>query len=105
MKGLFCAPVNAMSIPREDIVGRTMPAGRGPEDWSSVVPGWLRGEARFGHSTWPVTQKIVLGLAIRPDRRVLDVGSGIGDPALQIAAAVGPNGTVVGCPGNAETGR
>jgi len=39
---------------------------------------------------------MVLGLAIQPGHRILDVGSGIGNPALQIAAAVGSTGTVIG---------
>jgi ubiquinone/menaquinone biosynthesis C-methylase UbiE len=44
----------------------------------------------------PSTDAIIRVAAIRPGQRVLDVGSGFGDPSLDIAAVVGPQGRVVG---------
>ncbi|MBI4236241.1 MAG: methyltransferase domain-containing protein [Chloroflexi bacterium] len=44
----------------------------------------------------PVAEALVRAAGIRPGHRVLDVGTGFGDPALDIAAVVGPGGRVVG---------
>lgn len=44
----------------------------------------------------PVTDALLKGAGIRSGLRVLDVGCGFGDPALDVATAVGPRGVVVG---------
>lgn len=43
----------------------------------------------------PATEALVHAAGIRPGQSVLDVGTGYGDPALTIAAAVGPLGRVM----------
>jgi ubiquinone/menaquinone biosynthesis C-methylase UbiE len=43
-----------------------------------------------------VSELLIDSAGIRPGDRVLDIGTGIGEPALTAAAAVGPSGHVVG---------
>lgn len=66
------------------------------KDWDQVAGGWRRWAAVFAGSSWPVTQKLLAGLQLRPGHRVLDVGCGIGEPALQAALHVAPGGSVLG---------
>jgi len=65
------------------------------ELWGSAAAGWRRWEPFFAACTWPVTLRLLMALEPRPGSRVLDVGCGIGDPGLQIASIVGPDGHVV----------
>ena len=44
----------------------------------------------------PITQRLFRNAGIGPNKRVLDIGSGIGDVALIAARLVGPSGEVVG---------
>ena len=66
------------------------------DDWESVAGGWEQWEPYFAGSNWPVTQKLISGLGLGPQARVLDVGCGLGNPSLPIAAMVAPGGSVVG---------
>ena len=63
-------------------------------EWTAAAPGWRTWEAHIVAFTWPVTQAIVTGLQLREGAHVLDVGCGIGDPAIALAQAVGPTGVV-----------
>lgn len=62
--------------------------------YESVAAGWERWEPQFACFTAPVTQRLIA--AVRPEagHAILDVGCGTGDPAVQLAAAVAPNGRV-----------
>jgi len=64
-------------------------------EWQRVAPGWRRCESSFVGSTWPLTLRLLLGLAPQNKERVLDIGCGIGDPGLSFAQAVAPNGDVL----------
>ena len=64
-------------------------------NWEDVAEAWDRWEPYFAAGSWPVTQKLIAGLQLSPEARVLDVGCGVGDPALQIAAAIAPRGSVL----------
>ncbi len=64
------------------------------EQWRSVALDWGRWEPYFASSSWPVTHRLMAALRLEPGLRVLDFGCGIGDPALQIAQAVAPDGQV-----------
>jgi len=62
--------------------------------WESASAGWARHEAHLVAWFAPVSQRLVRGARLAPGMRVLDVGGGIGDPALAAADAVAPGGTV-----------
>ena len=62
--------------------------------WQTVAPGWKKWSATLAQQSAPVTARITAGL--RPGQRVLDLGSGVGDPAITIAKKVAPNGSVLG---------
>lgn len=66
------------------------------DHWSAVAGGWAKWESAFQASTWPVTLRMVTDLQLSAPVRVLDVGCGIGDPALQIASVVKDGGSVLG---------
>lgn len=63
--------------------------------WQSVATGWRRWESSFAGSTWPLTLRLLLGLAPKNGERVLDIGCGSGDPGLAFAQAVSPDGSVL----------
>lgn len=65
------------------------------QDWANVASGWRHWEPHIVAFTWPVTARIVEALQVGPGHRVLDVGCGIGDPALAIARQIAPSGRVL----------
>ena len=44
----------------------------------------------------PLTERLFREAGIGPGQRILDIGSGVGDVAIQVARLVGPSGQVVG---------
>lgn len=64
-------------------------------EWSRAAPGWRHWEAHIIAFSWPVTHRIVHAMNLAPGHRVLDVGCGIGDPAIAVADRVGPAGRVL----------
>jgi ubiquinone/menaquinone biosynthesis C-methylase UbiE len=44
----------------------------------------------------PITERLFREAGIGPGQRVLDIGSGVGDVAMQLARMVSPSGEVVG---------
>jgi ubiquinone/menaquinone biosynthesis C-methylase UbiE len=79
-----------------------IPPGGAGEEWSEAVEGWKRWEPYFQAGGWPVTQMLLNGLRAEEGMRVLDVGSGVGDPALMLALAVGKTGSVLATDPQAE---
>ena len=65
-------------------------------DWTDekTVAAWRKWHAHIARFTRGATDAILEAARIRPGMRVLDLASGVGDPALSIAAAVGPSGNV-----------
>lgn len=63
--------------------------------WSEAAVHWIRHADRIAAMTRPASDALLAALAPAPGLDVLDVASGVGDPALRIAAAVGPRGSVL----------
>jgi SAM-dependent methyltransferase len=64
--------------------------------WDHVSPGWQRWQPEFEQGARVATAKLLDLAGIVPGQTVLDIGSGIGEPALSAARLVGPAGKVVG---------
>lgn len=79
--------------------------------WEANAPGWKK-HWTVREALAPVTDALITLADIGPGRWVLDVATGLGEPALTIARRVGPSGKVVGIDiaptmiaGAAERGR
>jgi SAM-dependent methyltransferase len=66
------------------------------EEWTGqrTVAAWRKWHAHIAAFSRGATDAILEAAQLRPGMRVLDLASGVGDPALSIAAAVGPSGRV-----------
>jgi ubiquinone/menaquinone biosynthesis C-methylase UbiE len=64
--------------------------------WDDVSVGWQRWREQFERGARTVTAKLLRDAAVAPGQSVLDIGSGVGEPALSAARIVGPAGRVVG---------
>jgi ubiquinone/menaquinone biosynthesis C-methylase UbiE len=64
--------------------------------WDSISAGWLRWQDVFERGGVTVTEQLIELGAVGAGDRVLDVGTGLGEPALTLARTVGPSGSVVG---------
>jgi SAM-dependent methyltransferase len=65
------------------------------ERWSNAAPSWLENDEMVTTFWAPVTDAMIERAGIRPGMRVLDVACGTGHPAIPIAQAVGPTGSVL----------
>lgn len=64
--------------------------------WRSVAPFWEKHRETIRQMFAPVTQALIVDAGIANGHTVLDVATGPGEPALGIAAVVGPQGKTVG---------
>lgn len=64
--------------------------------WDALSAGWLSVADTFESGARVVTSRLLELGGVGPGSSVLDVGTGVGEPALTAAAAVGPTGRVVG---------
>ena len=64
--------------------------------WTDVAPSWEKHRELIRRKFYPVTEALVKETVIEPGQTVLDLAMGPGEPALDIAALVGPRGRVVG---------
>ncbi|MGI5238466.1 class I SAM-dependent methyltransferase [Dactylosporangium sp. CA-139066] len=64
--------------------------------WDSISAGWLAAMPVFERGAAAVTAELVRLAGIGPGDRVLDAGTGLGEPARTAAGVVGPAGRVVG---------
>jgi len=66
------------------------------EEWTeeATVSAWRKWHARMAAFTRGLTEGILEAARLFPGARVLDLASGVGDPSLSIAEAVGPSGHV-----------
>lgn len=65
-------------------------------NWNAISAGWARCEDEFETGGAPVTARLLALGGVRAGQRVLDVGTGIGEPAMSAAALVGTAGHVTG---------
>jgi ubiquinone/menaquinone biosynthesis C-methylase UbiE len=63
--------------------------------WDNVAAGWQAWWATFESGAQKVSDKIVELAEIKPGDRVLDIATGIGEPAITAARRVRPSGKVV----------
>lgn len=65
-------------------------------EWTGdrTVAAWRKWHAQIAVFTKGATEAILASAHLRPGMRVLDLASGVGDPALSIAAEVAPSGRV-----------
>jgi SAM-dependent methyltransferase len=64
-------------------------------DWSSVSGEWDRHRHFIERMKADVTPRLIGGLDLNPGDRVLELGAGTGELAVQLAAGVAPGGSVV----------
>lgn len=66
------------------------------QGWTVVAPFWEKHRETIRHLFRPVTVALASAAAIGDRQVVLDVATGPGEPALSLAAFVGPHGKIVG---------
>jgi SAM-dependent methyltransferase len=64
------------------------------EQWSNVAAGWRRRWPAFERGAQPLSDRMMDLAHVAPGQRVLDVATGIGEPAMTAARRIGPTGTV-----------
>jgi ubiquinone/menaquinone biosynthesis C-methylase UbiE len=66
------------------------------QEWTGerTVAAWRKWHAQIAAFTQGATEAILESAHLRPGMRVLDLASGVGDPALSVASEVGPSGRV-----------
>lgn len=66
------------------------------QEWTGdrTVAAWRKWQAQIAAFSRGATDAILEGAHLRPGMRVLDLASGVGDPALSIASEVAPSGRV-----------
>ena len=65
------------------------------EQWSNVAQGWRRRWATYERGAQPLSERMMELAHIMPGHTVLDVATGIGEPAMTAARKVGSRGRVV----------
>jgi ubiquinone/menaquinone biosynthesis C-methylase UbiE len=78
-------------IPRDPAVWKREQSSQ----WSHVAQGWQRRWVAFERGAQPLSDRIMELAHIAPGHKVLDVATGIGEPAMTAARKVGPSGRVV----------
>lgn len=66
------------------------------ESWGAVAQGWRKWWPTFEAGAQALNERLVELAGIREGDTVLDVATGIGEPALTAARQVGPKGRVLG---------
>jgi SAM-dependent methyltransferase len=68
------------------------------QEWTDAdtVAAWRKWHPQLSSFTRGATAAVLEAAHLRPGMRVLDLASGVGEPAIPIAEAVGPNGHVTG---------
>ena len=64
-------------------------------EWGVSANGWKRHWTIWEHAAQHLNERLVDLARIRPGHRVLDVATGLGEPAFTAARRVGPKGSIV----------
>jgi ubiquinone/menaquinone biosynthesis C-methylase UbiE len=64
--------------------------------WDASAPGWWASRRTTEEAGQALNERMVQLAALGPGAQALDVGTGLGEPALTAARAVAPGGTVIG---------
>jgi ubiquinone/menaquinone biosynthesis C-methylase UbiE len=65
------------------------------QEWDSVSSGWRSWWQSFERAAQPLSDHLIALAHIEPGQHVLDIATGIGEPAVTAAIRVGPTGQVV----------
>ena len=65
------------------------------ESWDSVAAGWQKWWKTVEKGAQKVSDKLIELAEIKPAHRVLDIATGIGEPAVSAARRVGDKGRVI----------
>jgi ubiquinone/menaquinone biosynthesis C-methylase UbiE len=66
------------------------------EQWRQAAQYWEKHRRTIQMMFAPITRALLEAAEVRPGHRVLDVATGPGEPALEMAESVGAEGTVIG---------
>lgn len=72
------------------------------QQWNGVAAGWKKWWETMERMSKNVTQRIIEMADIQPDQNVLDIATGIGEPALSVAPLIGEKGKVVATDASSE---
>jgi enediyne biosynthesis protein CalE5 len=78
------------------------------KDWSDAAAGWREWWQTIETGLGPLSERLVEVAKVEPGDRVLDIATGIGEPAVTAARRVGPEGRVLAtdiAPGMLDIGR
>jgi ubiquinone/menaquinone biosynthesis C-methylase UbiE len=64
------------------------------QEWTAVAAAWRKWHPQLERLSRAATEALISAAQITPGRHVLDLASGTGEPALSLALAVGPAGSV-----------
>lgn len=64
-------------------------------DWSTVSAGWDKHRDRLEALKAGLSDRMLVGIALKPGESVLELGGGTGEFAKRLASVVGPGGRVV----------
>lgn len=79
-----------MSTPSSDLA-----RDKEQQQWDSVAAGWKKWWRTIENDAQHVSKRMLELAEVGPGQRVLDIATGIGEPALMAASRVGPAGRVV----------
>jgi ubiquinone/menaquinone biosynthesis C-methylase UbiE len=65
------------------------------QSWNSVAAGWQKWWEPIERGAEKVSKRLTELAEIKPGSRVLDIATGIGEPAITVAKQVGSNGHIL----------
>jgi ubiquinone/menaquinone biosynthesis C-methylase UbiE len=95
LEGVRCPvkeEIGSMSTQTDDLA-RSKEGQR--QQWDSVAAGWKKWWRAIEDGAQHVSRRMVELAEVKPGQRVLDIATGIGEPALLAASLVGASGRVV----------